>query len=44
MPITAQVFRFVPFVCVAKKHVRMTKIVNRMAVHVSLHKTNNLYI
>jgi hypothetical protein len=29
-------FSFVPFVCVAKKHVRVTKIVNRMAVHMSL--------
>jgi hypothetical protein len=37
-------FSFVPFVCVAKKHVRMTKIVNRMAVHMSLHKANDLYI
>ncbi len=37
-------FSFVSFVCFAKKYVRMTKIVNRMAVHGSLHKANDLYI
>jgi len=35
-------FSFVPIVRVAKKHVGMTEIINRMSVHVLFHWANRL--